>query len=145
MRNSKKVKLCTCNCGCGEPATCRDDDGNATCDDCQEYVVDDDGGCHCGKSAAVEEVTEGCGAGGQTRTYLRLRPPEAPEEDPEGRWACYWDGYDDGWPVSRHATYAEAVQAVSARDWPPPGDHTRYLCGYEVRRLKDGHWQCVNA
>ena len=29
--------------------------------------------------------------------------------------------------TSTHAAEAEAEQAVAARDWPAPGDHTHYL------------------
>ena len=89
----------------------------------------------------VEIVTEGCGAGNQTRSYARIRPPEMPDEDADGEWACYWDTVGEGARVvSRHATREDAEQAVAAHDWPRPGDHTQYLCGYEVRTLVDGRW-----
>jgi len=42
--------------------------------------------------------------------------------------------------TSTHAAEAEAEQAVAARDWPAPGDHNRYLCGYEVRQWDGERW-----
>ncbi len=131
---------CECN-ACDNPATGTDDGGNPVCDECREYAVDEDGDAHCAThSDDVEIVTESCGAGGQTRSYARLRPPGMPGEDPTGSWAVYWESGDDSHVVSRHTTQAEAEQAVAAHDWPPPGDHTRYLCGYGVRHLIAGEW-----
>jgi hypothetical protein len=133
---------CACvACGCSEPATCTDDGGTEVCDACSEYTVDSDGDVHCSNMDDVEVVTESCGAGFQTRSYVRLKPPEMPEEDPEGEWACYWDTVgNDAHVVSRHTTRDEAEQAVASHDWPRPGDHTQYLCGYAVRQLVDGDW-----
>ena len=42
--------------------------------------------------------------------------------------------------TSTHAAEAEAEQAVAARDWPAPGDHNRYLCGYTVRQWDGTRW-----
>ena len=66
---------CECTaCGCcGEPAEAQDE-GVAVCAVCADYTVDADGEVVCaGCTDRVERVTESCGAGGQTRTYLRLR------------------------------------------------------------------------
>jgi hypothetical protein len=133
---------CECSgCGCSEPATCTDDQGIPTCAACQDYTTTDDGEVLCGNCTGVETVVESCGAGNQTRTYLRQTPPPEPETDPAGEWACYWETVgDDAHVVSRHATSDLASQAVAAKDWPGPGDHTRYLCGYEVRQLVGGEW-----
>ena len=133
---------CECTaCGCSEPATTTDDGGCAVCAECAEYTVDDDGDVHCMRCGDVEIVTESCGAGNQTRSYARLIPPEMPESDPEGEWACYWDTVgDDAHVISRHATRESAEQAVAAHDWPRPGDRTAYLCGYVVRQLVGGEW-----
>lgn len=124
---------CGCSCGCSEPATCTDDAGGPACAECADYTVDDDGDVHCSRMDDVEIVTESC-AGSQTRSYVRLKPPTMPEADPNGCWALYWStAADDAHVVARFATREKAEQAVAAKDWPPPGDHTRYLCGYEVR------------
>lgn len=134
---------CQCVEGCTEPAVVVDDGDNLVCDGCEEYACDDDGQPVCAHCCAdqVEFVAESCGAGGQIRSYARMRPPEQPEQDPDGAWACYWETVgDDAHVVSRHATREDAEQAVRALDWPPPGDHTRYLCGYEVRRLEGDRW-----
>ena len=42
--------------------------------------------------------------------------------------------------TSTHAAEADAKQAVAARDWPAPGDHTHYLCGYTVRQWDGTRW-----
>lgn len=42
--------------------------------------------------------------------------------------------------VTRRTTRELAEQAIAAHDWPPPGDHTQYLCGYSLRVLEDGQW-----
>ena len=135
---------CECSSGqCSEPATRTDDGGTPVCDACADYAVDEDGDVHCAScdSGDVEQVTETCGAGGQTRSYFRLRPPAMPEVDPEGEWGVWWDTVgDDAHLVSRHTTRAAAEQAIAAHDWPRPGDHTQYLCGYGVRHLIDGEW-----
>ncbi len=133
---------CECiGCGCSDPAITTDDGGVPVCAACSEYAVDEDGDVICsqsGRADKLESVTECCGAGGQTRSYMRLRPPVMPEIDSEGGYACYWSTVgDDDRVVSRHTTYELAAQAVAAHDWPSPGDHTQYLCGYEVRRLSD--------
>jgi len=128
---------CECQaCDCSEVATTSDDGGVPVCAECETYVVDDDGDVHCSRCEDVEIVQESCGAGQQTRTYARLKPPARPDADPAGEWACYWDTVgDDGHIVSRHATREAAEQAVLAHDWPKPGDRTAYLCGYCVRRV----------
>lgn len=133
---------CECSgCGCGDPATTTDVSSIPVCAACSEYTVDSDGDVHCRNMDDVEVVVESCGAGHQTRSYVRLRPPEMPEPDPDGEWACYWDTCGDGsHVVSRHGTREEAEQAVAAHDFPRPGDHTQYLCGYVVRELVDGRW-----
>jgi hypothetical protein len=134
MRREK----CSCTaCGCADLATTVDDADSLVCAACADYVVNSDGEILCSRCEGVEHVTDG------TRTQLRLRPPERPPEDSEGIWACYWDTVgDDAHVVSRHATRAEAEQAVAAHDWPPPWDHTTYWCGYTVRVLVEGRW-CV--
>lgn len=128
---------CSCTaCGCTAPASATDDSGQPTCAECAEYTTDADGDIHCARCADVEIVTESCGAGNQTRSYPRLRPPSMPESDPAGEWACCWDTVgDDAHVVSRHATREAAEQACAAHDWPPPGDHTQYLCGYVAQHL----------
>lgn len=133
---------CECTgCGCSEPATCTDDQGVPTCEACRDYTTDDDGNVLCSQCDGVETVVESCGAGNQTRTYLRQTPPPAPESDPAGEWACYWWTVgSDAHVVSRHTSAELAAQAVAAKDWPRPGDRTDYLCGYEVRQLVDGEW-----
>ena len=136
---------CECvGCGCDQPATTTDDASVPVCDDCAYYTVTDDGDVLCSRCEGTEYVTETCGAGGQTRTYLRQSPPEEPPSDPDGEWACYWETVDGGRLVSRHATREQAEQAVRAKDWPPPWDHTQYLCGYGVRRLVDDEWVPVD-
>ena len=134
-------RKCECGCGCGEEAT-TSDEGVALCEACAEYTVDPESGeVVCSRDPRAEEVTESCGAGGQTRSYWRLRPPESPAPSPDGEWACYWDTAGDGSRVvSRHETEAEAAQAVAAQDWPAPGDHTHYLCGFEVRKWDGEAW-----
>lgn len=141
-----QAPTCGCTgCDCDQPATCTDDCSNPTCDECQEYTCDDDGNVLCGKCDGVETVTESCGAGNQTRSYLRQTPPPMPQEDEDGEYALYWDtAGDDAHAVARFATAEEAEQAVAAKDWPRPGDHTNYLCGYEARQLVDGAWQPLN-
>ena len=128
---------CSC-CNCTEPATTTDDWGIPVCDECSRYVIDADGDLHCAREDDIEEVTECCGAGGQTRTYYRLRPPVMPESDPTGHYAVVWETSGKEYQViARYTTLAEAEQAVEAHDWPPPADHTRYLCGYAVARWHD--------
>jgi hypothetical protein len=79
------------------------------------------------------------------RSYVRLKPPEAPETDEEGEYALYWEtSGDDAGVVSRHSTYEDAKQALDAKDWPRPGDNTHYLCGYSVRMLVSGDWVAVD-
>ena len=136
---------CQCTgCGCSEPATCTDDSGIPVCAECQEYTTDDDGSVVCSRDERVEIVTESCGAGNQTRSYARLKPPEMPEEDQEGLYALYWETVcDDAHVCKRFATREDAEQAVAAKDWPRPGDNTQYLCGYSIRKLIDGEWQMV--
>jgi hypothetical protein len=133
---------CQCGCcGCEEPATCTDDSGTEVCDDCQEYTTDDEGNVICSRDERVEIVTEPCGAGNQTRSYVRIKPPEMPETDADGQYALYWETVgSDAHVVERFSTIADAVQAVAAKDWPRPGDNTNYLCRYGVRQLIDGEW-----
>ena len=132
---------CECTCGCDEPATRTDDAGMPVCGACSDYATDDDGEVVCSRSGRTEQVTECCGAGGQTRSWTRVLPPRSPRADPAGEWACYWEtAGDDAHVVSRHSTQAEAEQACDSHDWPPPGDHTDYLCGYSVRQLREGEW-----
>lgn len=136
---------CECSaCGCVELATTIDDGRNRVCAACEEYTCDDDGEVLCSRCEGVETVTESCGAGNQTRSYLRKSPPEMPTEDADGKYALYWDtvGRESG-AVARFATLAEAEQAVGAKDWPRPGDNTQYLCGWTVRQLLDGEWVSV--
>ena len=133
------TQQCECGCGCGEAAT-TSDGGLYLCGACAEYVVDTSGKVVCSRDPRAEEIVESCGAGGQTRSYWRLRPPVAPAVAPDGEWACYWSVIGPGSRVvSRHATEKDAKQAVAARDWPAPGDPTHYLARYEVRRW-DGEW-----
>lgn len=134
---------CACaSCGCSEPATQTDDGGEPVCDACAEYAIDADGEVHCSRCDDVEEVTECCGAGGQMHSHCRLRPPQMPKSDPDGGWAVWWESTGaESHLVERYATRAAADQAVAAHDWPRPGDHTAYLCGYGIRRLADdGAW-----
>jgi hypothetical protein len=120
---------CECHCGCDAPSTTTDE-GTALCDACSDYVIVE-GEVYCWRDPRTERT-----AGG-----LRLKPPPPPPTDPAGEWACYWStACDDSHVVSRHATREDAAQAVAAQDWPPPGDTTAYLCGYEVRVLLDGQW-----
>ena len=135
------TQQCECGCGCGEAAT-TSDGGVYLCGACAEYVVDPTSGeVTCSRDPRAEEIVESCGAGGQTRSYWRLTPPAAPAVAPDGEWACFWTTIGPGSRViSRHETEADAAQAVAARDWPAPGDHTRYLCRYEVRRRDGERW-----
>lgn len=130
---------CECSSGaCREPATRIDEGGTPVCDACADYVIDVQGDIHCAScdSDDVEQVVESCGAGDQTRSYYRMRPPAMPESDPDGEWCVWWEtAGSDSHVVERYATRAAAEQAVAAHDWPRPGDHTQYLCGYTVRRL----------
>ena len=139
--NEPITQECECGCGCGEVAT-TSDAGVALCEACAEYTTDPESGeVVCSRDPRAEEVTVCCGAGGQTRSYWRLCPPAAPAPSPDGEWACYWNTVGDGSrPVSRHETEAEAAQAVAAQDWPAPGDHTHYLCRYEVRQWDGEAW-----
>jgi hypothetical protein len=133
---------CSCSCcDCTQPATCTDDGGNACCEACADYTIDDDGNVICSRDDRTETVTESCGGGNQTRSYVRIKPPEAPETDEEGEYALYWEtsGNEAG-VVSRHSTYEEAKQALDSKDWPRPGDNTHYLCGHSVRMLVSGDW-----
>lgn len=133
---------CECGgCGCDEPATTTDDSSIPVCGACSEYTCDDDGDVRCSNMDDVEIVTESCGAGNQTRSYARLKPPAMPGEDPDGEWACYWETVgDDSHVVSRHGTREDAEQAVASHDFPRPGDHTQYLCGYVTRELVADRW-----
>jgi hypothetical protein len=138
---SDVVTRCTCSsCGCDEFATHYDPDaGDRVCADCQDYVCDEEGEVYCARREETEYAWDG------DRRFLRLAPSDMPEEDPEGKWACYWGTVgDDAHVVSRHSSREEAEQAVEAHDWPPPGDHTAYLCGYEVRELVDDEWERVD-
>jgi hypothetical protein len=131
---------CTCSsCGCDELATHYDSEADRVCEECTNYVCDEYGEVFCLRCEETEYARDG------DRIYLRLTPPEMPEEDTEGEWACYWGTVgDDEHVVSRHSSRDEAEQAVKAHDWPPPGDHTQYLCGYEVRELVDDEWVVVD-
>ena len=128
---------CACTaCGCSEPATCTDDGGVEVCAACSDYTVDGDGEVHCSQCDDTEVVSDSWG-----RSITRIKPPEEPETDPEGEYACYWDTCgDDAHVVARYSTRETAEQAVAAKDWPGPGDSTNYLCGYVVRELVDGNW-----
>lgn len=131
---------CSC-CGCDEPAVTTDDGGNAACEACADYTCDDDGCVVCSRSGLTETVVVSCGAGSQTRSYVRRKPPEMPESDGDGAYCMYWESVgNDACVISRYATRAEAEQAVAATDWPRPGDNTNYLCGYSVRQFRDGEW-----
>ena len=133
---------CECDCcGCQEPAVTTDDSGDPVCGECEEYTTDEDGQVVCSRDPRAETVCESCGAGEQMRSYVRLRPPAMPESDPAGEYALYWDtaGNESG-VVARFATLEEAQDAVGAMDFPMPGDHTNYLCGYCVRQLRGGEW-----
>jgi hypothetical protein len=128
---------CECTaCGCSEPATCTDDGGVAVCDACSDYTIDADGEVHCSQCDDTEVVSDSWG-----RSITRIKPPEEPETDPEGKYACYWDTCgNEAHVVARYPTRESAEQAVAAKDWPGPGDSTNYLCGYVVRELVDGEW-----
>lgn len=132
---------------CGEPADRIDGDcGEPVCDACADYTLGGNGDVICSRHPDAEVVSESCGAAGQMRTYVRLRAPAMPEPDPDGEWCVYWDTVgDDPGVIARYATRADAEQAVAAHDWPPPGDHTAYLCGYKVRTLVDGEWVAADA
>lgn len=134
--------VCDCSaCDCDEPAVMTDDGGNAVCEACENYTTGDDGEVLCSRCNGVETVVESCGAGNQTRSYLRQVPPVMPDADADGEYALYWDTAGDGSHVAaRFATLAQAEQAVAAKDWPRPGDNTHYLCGWEARQLIDGEW-----
>lgn len=138
---------CECSaCHCDEWSTTMDDGGVPVCDACSCYTVDDDGVVHCSQSDDLEAVVETCGAGGQTRSYYRLRPPQPPVSDPAGLWATWWETVgEDSHLVDRYATREDAEQAVASYDWPRPGDHTDYLCGYGVRTLVDEAWVRVGT
>ena len=127
---------CACiACGCSEPAACTDE-GVEVCEGCSDYTVDGDGEVHCSQCDDTEVVSDSWG-----RSITRIKPPEEPETDPEGEYACYWDTCgDDAHVVARYSTRETAEQAVAAKDWPGPGDSTNYLCGYVVRELVDGEW-----
>lgn len=131
---------CSC-CGCDEPAVSTDDVGNPTCDACEEYTTDN-GDVICANDSRAETVVESCGAGNQTRSYVRLKPPEMPDEsDADGEYCLYWATCgNESHVVTRYSTREQAEQAVAAKDWPRPGDNTNYLCGYEARQLVDGQW-----
>jgi hypothetical protein len=137
---SDVVTRCTCSsCGCDEFATHYDSEAGRVCAECAEIVCDENGEVYCSRCPETEYAQDG------SRSYLRLAPPDMPEEDPRGEWACYWGTVgDDAHVVSRHSSREEAEQAVDAHDWPPPGDHTAYLCGYEVRELVDDEWERVD-
>ena len=137
---------CECTaCGCSEPATCTDDGGVAVCGACSDYTIDGDGEVHCSQCDDTEVVSDSWG-----RSITRIKPPEDPETDPEGEYACYWDTcgneahvvarWNEAHVVARYSTRETAEQAVAAKDWPGPGDSTNYLCGYVVRELVDGNW-----
>ena len=101
-------------------------------------AIDGDGEVHCSQCDDTEVVSDSWG-----RSITRIKPPEEPETDPEGEYACYWDTCGtDAHVVARYSTRAKAEQAVAAKDWPGPRDSTNYLCGYVVRELVDGEWVC---
>jgi hypothetical protein len=138
---SEVTTRCSCSsCGCDELVTHYDHDaGDRVCEECADYVCDDDGEVYCSRCPETEYAQDG------SRSYLRLAPPDMPEEDPHGEWACYWEtAGDDAHVVSRHSSREDAEQAVEAHDWPPPGDHTVYLCGYGIRELVDDEWERVD-
>jgi hypothetical protein len=145
-RRGRGWPVCECTgCGCGELATQTDDNGVPVCAECAAYVVDDDGDVICSRSGNIEEVVEwGGGSGNSCHVSYRLIPPEMPAEDQDGEWALYWDtvGNESG-VVARFATRELAEQAVAAKDWPGPTDHTAYLCGYEVRCWDDAEERWV--
>jgi hypothetical protein len=128
---------CGCTaCGCSEPATGTDDSGVAVCEACSDYTVDDDGEVHCSQCEDTEVISDSWG-----RSLTRIKPPEEPETDPLGKWACYWDtSGNEAHVVARYSTRETAEQAVAAKDWPRPGDSTAYLCGFVIRELEDGKW-----
>jgi hypothetical protein len=127
---------CQCAaCGCREPATCTDGGGVPVCDACSDYTVDADGEVHCSRCNDTEVVSDSWG-----QRITRVKPPEEPETDPEGEYACYWECGDESYVVARYSTHEAAEQAVAAKDWPRPGDSTNYLCGYVVRELVNGEW-----
>lgn len=129
---------CVCvACDCSEPATGTDDGGEEVCDACSNYTTDDDGDVHCSNCEDTEVVSDSWG-----RSITRIKPPEEPEEDSDGDWACYWKTVgNESRVVARYGTKESAEQAVAAKDWPKPSDSsTQYLCGYCVRELVDGEW-----
>jgi hypothetical protein len=128
---------CACAaCGCSDPATCTDDGGVAVCGACSDYTTTDDGEVHCSQCDDTEVVSDSWG-----RSITRIKPPAEPETDPEGEYACYWDTCgNDEHVVARYSTRELAAQAVAAKDWPGPGDRTKYMCGYVVRELVAGEW-----
>jgi hypothetical protein len=135
---------CSCSCGCDEPATYTDDGGNACCAACAEYTTTYDGETICSRDERTEIITESCGAGNQTRSYVRVKPPVMPEIDEDGEYALYWDTVgNESHVVARFTTRADAEQAVAAKDWPGPSDHTDYLCAYTVRQLVAGEWMPI--
>lgn len=138
---------CVCTgCGCTNLATTTDDGGVPVCSECVDYAVDDNGDVVCARtdSDKLETVTECCGAGGQTRSYVRLLPPDEPETDDDGQYALWWETVgDDTHLVARYATLDAAQQALAAKDWPAPGDHTNYLCGYGVREMVNDEWEQI--
>lgn len=136
---------CECTaCGCSNPATTTDDGGIPVCWECANYTVDTDGDVHCMRCGDVEMVSESCGAGNQMRSYARLIPPAMPDADPDGTYSVWWETVgDDAHLVARYTTGDLAKQAVEAHDFPAPGDHTNYLCGYGVRELISGRWASV--
>jgi len=142
VMDAVRLTKCECGCGCGEDAT-TSDGGVALCAACAEYAVDPESGeVVCSRDPRAEEITECCGAGGQTRSYWRIRPPVAPAVASDGEWACYWNTVGDGSRVvSRHATEAEAARAVvTRRQWVVAGGHPHYLYRYEVRQWDGEAW-----
>jgi hypothetical protein len=127
---------CQCECGCDNPATTVDDGGFPVCEECSLYVVDEYGDVHCSKSDDVEVIQDSWG-----RSITRFKPPKYPEEDPEGEYALWWESTgDESHLEGRFSTLEEAKQALTSMDWPKPGDNTKYLCGYGIRKLVDDEW-----
>jgi hypothetical protein len=68
-----------------------------------------------------------------------------PATDADGEYCLYWETVgNESHVVARFASKDDAAQAVAAKDWPAPGDHTNYLCGYTVRQLIDGDWMPIS-
>jgi hypothetical protein len=117
---------CQCGCGCRQAAVTTDvPSGVRLCEACSEYVVIG-AVVICSRQAELEALPDGA---------WRLPPPPPPPTDPEGPWALWWETVpaEDSRLVARYATRRDAEQALRSLDWPRPGDHTQYLCGYTIR------------